>query len=248
MKRIQFYLTPSEGKRLIGKAVAALTDIQTAVKEHTVVVVAGTTNAPVAYELLKLIGDTEGFSYQNFFRGMTVPPGTELRSDFIGDVIIRKGKWLRGKTIFDVEDELGRNDIILKGANAVNLHDREAGVLIGNSKVGTALPIISAVCGRRSKLYVPVGLEKRVDQKISVLSAIVNDSESEGMRLLPLPGEIITELDAVSILSDAKPALIGGGGVLGAEGGAYYMAEGTENELASLRQILKTVKNEKDFW
>lgn len=249
MKRIQFYLTPSEGKRLIGKAAAILPDIQTAVKEHTVVVISGTTNAPVAYELLKLIGDdTERFSHCNFFRGITVPPGTDLKSDFIGDVVIQKGKWLYGKTIFDVEDELGKDDIILKGANAVNLCDKEAGVLLGNPKVGTALPIITAVYGQRAKLYVPVGTEKRVDLKISDLAAIVNDRESEGLRLLPLPGEIITELDAVSILSGTKPVLIGGGGVLGAEGGSYYMAEGTDEELDVLRTILRSVRQDKNFW
>ena len=61
MRRIQFYLTPAAGKALIGKAVAALPDVQKAVAEHMVVVVAGTTNAPVAYELLKSIGEQEGF-------------------------------------------------------------------------------------------------------------------------------------------------------------------------------------------
>ncbi len=244
MKRIQFYLTPSAGKQLIAKAVSALPDIKTALKEHTVVVIAGTTNAAIAYELLNLIGDTDGFSRGNFFRGMTVPQNTDLRSDFIGDVIIEKGKWLKGKTIFDVAEKLSKGDIILKGGNAVQLEDREAGVLIANPQVGTAYPILSAVYGRRAKLYVPIGTEKRVSGKLSDIAAIVNDRDSEGLRLLPLPGEIITELDAVSILSGAKACLIGGGGVLGAEGGAYYMAEGSDGELTLLRRILDTVKHE----
>ena len=33
MKKIQFYLTPSAGKRLIGKAIAALPDVRKAVEE-----------------------------------------------------------------------------------------------------------------------------------------------------------------------------------------------------------------------
>lgn len=248
MKKIQFYLTPSEGKRLIGKAIATLPDIQSAMKEHTVIVISGTTNAPVAYELLSMIGETERFSHRNFFRGMTVPSGTELKSEFIGDVVIQKGKWLYGKTVFDMEEELGKDDIIIKGANAVHLGDREAGVLLGNPKVGTALPIITAVYGRRAKLYVPVGCEKRVNERISVLADIVNDKESEGLRLLPLPGEVITELDAISMLTHAGAIVIGGGGVLGAEGGVYYMAEGTDEDLDSLCSIIKTVKEEKTFW
>ena len=121
MKRIQFYLTPAAGKALIGKAVAALPDVQAAVKEHMVVVVAGTTNAPVAYELLKSIGAQEGFAAKNFFRGLTVPAGTNTKSEFLGDVVIRKGEWLKGKTLYDVADEMGKGDIYFKGANAVNL-------------------------------------------------------------------------------------------------------------------------------
>lgn len=249
MRKIQFYLTPSEGKILIGKAIAALPDVQTAMKENTVVVIAGTTNAPLAYELLKMIGDTDGFSHRDFIRGVTVPRGVTLKTDFIGDVVIQKGKWLKGKTIPEIENELTQKDVVFKGANAVNLEDKEAAVLIGNDKVGTALPIISAVYGRRTKLYIPVGTEKRVGAKISQLAALVNDRESEGLRLLPLPGEVITELEAVSILSKAKATLVSGGGVLGAEGGAYYMAEGTSEQLDALQQVLDTVRSEKDlFW
>ena len=248
MKKIQFYLTPSEGKRLIGKAMAALPDIRKAIEENTVLVVAGTTNAPVAYELLKLIGETEGFSHLNYYRGMTVPAGTSLKGEFMGDVVIQKGKWLRGKTIFDVADDMKNGDIIIKGANAVNVQDREAGVLLGHPKAGTALPILSAVHGRRTKLYIPVGLEKRVDAKISELTRLVNDGESEGLRMLPLSGEIITETEAFQILCGVKTVMIASGGVLGAEGGIYFMAEGTEEELEKCRELVRDVKNDRSFW
>jgi len=248
MKRIQFYLTPSQGKRLIGKAIAVLPDVQEALKEKTVVVVAGTTNAPVAYELLKQIGQLDGFSHRNFYRGMTVPPGTDIKTDFIGDVVIQKGQWIKGKTVYDVEAELGRGDILFKGANAVNLEEKTAGVLLGNPQIGTVMPISTAVYGRRAKLYVPVGTEKRVSGKISDLAGLVNDPDSEGLRLYPLPGQIVTELDAISILSGAKPTLIASGGTLGAEGGCYYMAEGTADALDTLRNYLKTLKEEPFFW
>lgn len=247
MRRIQFYLTPAAGKALIGKAVAALPDVRKAVKENMVVVVAGTTNAPVAYELLKSIGAEAGFSAKNFFRGVTVPAGTSVKPDFIGDVVIRKGEWLKGKTLYDVADEMGKGDVYFKGANAVNLSDGEAGVLLGNPVAGTVIPIFTAVYGKRTKLYIPAGVEKRVDAPISKLVDLINDGESEGLRMAPLPGEIVTELEAIRILSGAHAALIGSGGVLGAEGGAYFMAEGTEEELSNLKKILDEVKKEPLF-
>lgn len=248
MKKIQFYLTPSEGKRLIAKGIASLPQIKKAMQEHTVAIISGTTNAPIAYALLRLIGQESEFNHRNFFRGLTVPAGTDVKSEFMGDVIIQKGKWLQGKTIFDVENDLGKDDIILKGANAVNLTDKEAAVLIGNPKVGTSLPILNAVYGRRAKLYVPVGVEKRVDESISALADFVNAPDAEGLRLLPLPGEVFTELEAISSLTGAEAVVIAGGGVLGAEGGAYYMATGTEEALILLKDILKTVKADKSFW
>jgi len=247
MKKIQFCLTPSAGKHLIAKAISLMPDVLTALKERTVVVIAGTTNAPVAYELLRIIGDTEGFSAKNFFRGLTVPEHTSVKSDFIGDVVIEKGKWLRGKTIFDVAGSLSSGDIIFKGGNALNIADKEAGVLIGNPKVGTAYPIISAVYGRRAKLYVPIGCEKAVNDRISSIASLVNDSNSEGLRFLPLPGETITELDAMHIISGAKAYLIGGGGVLGAEGCSYFVAEGSDKELEALRNAVNEVKNEAPY-
>lgn len=248
MKKIQFYLTPSEGKRLIGKAIAALPDVRKAVEENTVLVVSGTTNAPVAYELLKLIGETEGFSHLNFYRGITVPAGTSLQGEFMGDVVIQKGKWLRGKTIFDVADDMKNGDIIFKGANAVNLQDREAGVLLGHPKAGTALPILSAVHGRRTGLYIPVGVEKRVDGKISELTRLVNDSESEGLRMLPLTGEIFTEIEALEVLCGVKATPVASGGVMGAEGGIYFMAEGTEENLEKCKKLIHDVRSDKSFW
>jgi len=248
MKRVQFYLTPSEGKRLIGKAVACLPDVEEALQNHTVVVAAGTTNGPVAYELLKKIGDTEGFSHKDFIRGTTVPPGVSLKPDFIGDVVIEKGKWVRGKTIFDAEPDLGKGDVIMKGANAVNLPDGEAGVLMANPTTGTVMPISAAVYGRRAKLYVPVGVEKRVDARMSDIASILNDPETPGLRLYPLPGEVVTELEAVTILTGADAMLVSAGGVMGAEGGAYFLAEGEEDEIEKLNEIVRELKKEKLFW
>ncbi len=247
MRKMQFYLTPAQGKKLIAKAVASLPEMKKTLQQHTIAVVAGTTNAPVAYELLKLVGQENAFDPKSFFRGVTVPRGKAPEGDFSGDVIIQKGKWLKGCTIFDIADSLTDQDIIFKGANAVNLEKKEAGVVLGNPTVGTAQPILTAVYGRRVKLYVPVGVEKRVSGRISKLAGLVNAPDGTGLRLLPLPGEVITELEAVELLTGLKPVLFAGGGILGAEGGCYYLAEGEENVLDHLRQLLQELEEMPNF-
>ena len=49
-------------------------------------------------------------------------------------------------------------DVILKGANALDVGARRAAVLIGNPDGGIAGAVVPAVVGRRVRLIVPVGL------------------------------------------------------------------------------------------
>jgi len=73
----------------------------------------------VAEEVLRVLGQEDGFSRAGFRRGVTTAPGTKAANiDFPGDVVISDGKWLPGQTIFDVSDNLKPGDIVLKGANA----------------------------------------------------------------------------------------------------------------------------------
>ena len=61
-------------------------------------------------------------------RGVILPPGRTTKegrladeSGFPGDVVIEKGVWQKGKSIFDVADGLAEGDMILKGANALGV-------------------------------------------------------------------------------------------------------------------------------
>lgn len=252
---IQCVITPAAGKRLIAQAVVHHHAIQSALKDKTVVVVAGTTNGYVAEALLHAIGETEGFSRRRFFRGITTPPGMAKTGDgrlpdesrFPGDVIIVKGKWVRAKTLFDVVDNLTEGDVILKGANAVDLARRQAGILIGHPKGGTILAALQAVVGRRVRLILPAGLEKRVSSDLHSLSARLNVPGAQGNRLLPVPGEVLTEIDALQILTGAAAELMAGGGVLGAEGAVWLFVTGSPEQEQSAKAILTSVEDEPLF-
>ena len=125
----QVVLTVAAGKRLIARAVAAHPATQAALRTGTIVIIAGTTNGYFAEEVLALTGQSKGFSRRRFFRGITLPPympATETgrlpdETGFPGDVVIVKGEWRQGKTIFDVVDDLKEGDVILKGANSLDL-------------------------------------------------------------------------------------------------------------------------------
>ena len=240
MKQIPILMTPEQGKALIAKAIASLPEVEEALEQGTIVVIAGTTNRYVARELLKKIGVEDELPL--FYRGATVPRGAKLpASGNVYDVVIQKGQRVEGKTIFDMAPEMGVGDIIFKGANAVNLSAGEAGVLVGNPKLGTTLPLTEAVYGRRVKSIIPVGVEKRVELPINTLCALSTEAESGGPRLAPLPGEVFTEQEAISVLYEIEAEIFAAGGILGAEGAVYFLCSGDEEEIRRLEADLKAL-------
>lgn len=249
----QFVITPAAGKRLIARAVVARPDVREAMRSGTVVIVAGTTNGYVAEELLRLTGQSDGFTRRGFFRGITLPPWKETTEtgripderDFPGDVVVTRGEWRRGMTLFDVVDDLSEGDLIIKGANALDLKRRQAAVLIGHPKGGTIVAALQAAAGRRVGLLVPVGLEKRVDSDLIDLSRRLNAPGSRGLRLLPVPGEIITEIDAIRILTGAEAEIMAAGGVCGAEGCVWFYVHGDGEEAAS--ELIRSIASEPAF-
>ncbi|MFP3937652.1 MAG: hypothetical protein ACLFVW_04860 [Phycisphaerae bacterium] len=240
----QYVITPAAGKRLIAKALARHPDVTATLQSGTLVIVAGTTNAYVAQEVLGALGEADGFSPKGFRRGVVSPPGVKPGGgEFGGDVVIRDGKWLKGKQIFDVADDLGRDDLILKGANALDTRGRPA-VLIGHPQAGTAAAVIAAVAGRGTKLIVPVGLEKRIFEDVDVLAAEIDPGRHEGPALLPLPGVAFTEFEAVEVLTGACLRLLAAGGVHGAEGALWVGVEGDDRELAQADTLLRETGKE----
>ena len=252
---MQYVVTPAAGKRLIGKAVAKRLADEKALRSGTVVIVAGTTNGYVAEETLAGLGQAEDFSRQRFFRGITLPPASETTdegrlpddAEFPGDVVLVNGEWQRGKTVFDVSETMKKGDVIVKGANAVNVERGQAGVLIGHPQGGTIVAALQASIGRRVRLILPVGLEKRVSSDLNALATRLNVPGVGGPRLLPAPGEIVTEIEALSILTGARAELVAAGGVGGAEGAVWLAVTGTDEQERAAKSLMDSVTHEGPF-
>jgi hypothetical protein len=251
----QFLITPSAGKCLIAKALANHPTILSALKNGTLVIVAGTTNGYIAEEILKTHKISNDFSRKHFFRGITLPPNKTVtvegrlanESKFPGDVVITKGVWQKGKTIADVVETLKEGDVILKGANALDLERKQAAILIGHPKAGTIGLALPAVLGRRVKLIIPVGLEKRINGDLYALAEKLNEPGAGGYRLLPVPGQVFTELNAVNFLTGANAELISAGGVCGAEGSCWLAVTGTKEQEDVAEKIFASAAYEQPF-
>jgi hypothetical protein len=232
------------GKRLIGKGMAQHPAIKRVLAKGTLVIIAGTTNGYVAEEILATLGQAEGFSRVGFRRGMTIAPGAEsLKAELAGDVVILDGVWQKGQTIFDVAESLVAGDVILKGANAFDAR-RQAAVQIAHPQGGTITTALAAVVGRRVQLIVPVGLEKRVLEDVNVLAQRCLSLDAQGPRLLPIPGELFTEIDAIKLLTGAEACLIAAGGVYGAEGASWLGLSGSDTQIQAAADLVKFVANE----
>lgn len=251
----QYVITPAAGKRLIGKALAVYLSEQPALQSGTIVIIAGTTNGVIAEELLYKIGQAQDFTRRGFIRSITLPPMQKISASgrlpdenkFPGDVVITNGIWQKGKTIFDVVDDLKEGDIILKGANALDLGRRQAAILIAHPKAGTIGAALQAVAGRRVRLILPVGLEKRVFDDLQELAQLLNTPGGRGNRLLPVPGEIFTEFEAITMLTGAQARLVAAGGICGAEGCVWLAISGEARQEQAADELIKSVAAEPPF-
>jgi len=161
--------------------------------------------------------------------------------------VIAKGIWQKGKSIFDVADGMKEGDVILKGANALDLACRQAAVLIGHPQGGTTSAALQASAGRRVRLILPVGLEKRIPGDLMGLASRLNLPGQSGFRLLPVPGEVFTEIDAIRLMTGAEAEIIATGGISGAEGSVWLAVEGDEEEVERAEELLRKVWQEREF-
>jgi len=240
----QFCVTTAMGKRLIGRAMVEHPDVVRVLQKGTLCVIAGTTNGYVAEEVLASVGQGDGFSRVGFRRGLTIAPGAKAASArFPGDVVLVNGEWQRGTTIYDVAESLEEGDVVLKGANAFDRRGHPA-VQIGHPQGGTILEALAALVGRRVRLIVPVGLEKRVPGDILDLARLCNAPGASGPRLLPFAGETFTEIDAMRLLSGARATVLAAGGTYGAEGSVWLGISGSLAEIEAASQIIRSVTGE----
>ena len=245
VKTYTFQLTVAMGKRLIAKGLMANPAVREAMMNHRLLIVAGTTNGYVAEEALKALGDTAPFDKRTFRRGITVAPGARVtpgQAEF--DLLIDHGKAYFDRDVFAIAPELGPDDMIMKGANALYLAGSEAGVLIGHPQGGTLIPITAAAIGRRVQLMVPIGVEKRVERPILELARQANPGSGDGPRLAPIPGTPYTEIDAFYELFSVYPEILAAGGAMGAEGAVYFMISGTEEKIDQIKALVRELHDE----
>lgn len=244
-------LTPSESKRIIGKAVASMDIVKHALKEGSVVIGVGSTNAFVAEEITGRKIDKEHYS-----SGIITPRGWGVTN------IAKKqdSLWIKHGEVSSIQraewpkicDQLGSRDVYIKGANAID-QQHNAAVVTADPNGGSLNPALwRAAKERELNVVVPVGLEKTIPYSIPELIKKLGDGRVEAWkqmgipvyRIFLIPGRVITEIEAFRILANTSATPIASGGIGGAEGSVTLLIEGTKEQVKEAWDIANRVKGE----
>ncbi len=245
---VTFSLTVAEGKRLIAKGLARLPQVERAMAEGIVVITRSTTSGYVLEELLG-----ESVDRSSFVTGRTLPAGHPERGEMLSadmpEAVLRAGVRDEHYDEGALVDELSAGDVIVKSPNALDYRRGVVGYLIGAPTGGTVGKYLGPAHGKHLHFVAPCGLEKQVASDLVQASRLMAEAgeKGEGPALWTTPAQIVTELDAIELLTGAGAMQVAAGGVMGAEGAVWITAFGTEAEIAAVNAHVEEVHGEPDM-
>lgn len=231
-------LTVAESKRLIAKGVASMGIVKKALVEGMVAIGRGTTNGRIVEEILGEKIDRGGY-----IAGRVLPPKKPrgaITSASVPDIVLKNGQKVEGLSVVDSVTQMKQGDVYIKGCNALNYQQKMCGILIGNPMGGT-ISALGAVVSRKVHLIIPVGLEKNVYGDINELSMKSREDDEfigGAPSLMPITGNIVTEIEALEVLANVKAVQVAAGGVVGAEGAVWLIMEGEKAQLETALKII----------
>ncbi|MFH1567275.1 MAG: hypothetical protein ABIL09_04685 [Gemmatimonadota bacterium] len=241
-----FAFTPAESKRLIAKGVARSEPVREALEKAYVVIPGGTTNGFVVQELTGLDVKPEAYTAGTSVQGvLCVTPAAQRDSRI--PVVLYKGAVVK-KTPVEAFQDFHRETVVIKGANAVDPAGN-VGVITSGFDGGTVAATIGYMTSTGMRYVFPVGLEKlvaSVPEAARWLGSKTMDyamGATFGMYCLS-NGVVITEVQALQILSAVEACHVASGGIGGSEGAVTIAVQGTESAVRRAIDLAESVKGE----
>jgi hypothetical protein len=251
--------TVAESKRLIAKAVVQMPIVKNALANGMVVIIKGTTNAYVAEEITG-----QKVSHAAYVTGRVEPEkGAKILPEVkpVPHIVLEKGKVVE-LSLPDAMKKLKAGDVVMKGANALDYKNKVAAVNILDPAGGTTGITMPFIVARKAHLVIPVGLDKLVAGDIVDLTLKMREPIESlpvpGTSATPFPGyiipsmwiltgEIVTELEAIKILTGATAFHANSGGVSGAEGAVWIVFRGTQDQVKKAFDLVKSIQGEPPY-
>lgn len=246
MYKAQVTVTVPAGKRLIARAIAALPDVKKALVEGKILLKGGTTVSAVAEEL---IGSPLRISGRITARG-TVSGDKDL-SSFPHSILLHDGEVENvDKKLAETVAGMGSSDIAICGANLVDVQKRAA-MMAGSPLGGAPGQVVSTLEAEGITTYIAAGLEKfapcfREEAIRACGRKRIDTAMGMAVGLIPIPGCLISELEALSILADVESCIIGRGGVRDGEGSTTFVISGEKTEVLKIVEMISSLKDVKE--
>lgn len=243
--KAQITLTVSESKRLIAKAVKEHPLVNEALEKGVVAIGLGSTNACIVEEILG-----KEIEKERYVAGLVDKLGTCVvpSKQRLKAVVLEKGEVIE-ETLDSVVRRMKNTDVFIKGANALDM-DGIAGVMMASLTGGTIAQVLGVIKARGVKLLIPVGLEKLVPHSIEEVSKIAGIYEMDysagvPVGVMPMSGEVLTEIEAFELLAGVSVYVIGSGSIGGQSGVITMILDGEDAEVKKAVQIVEEIKGEK---
>jgi hypothetical protein len=246
----QVNLTPTESKKLMAMAIARMDQVKRANQDGMVVIHPSSSTYFLTEELTG-----ENPKYDNWVCGSIIPKGLCVEMGIMSSapprdenkpvdpggfpfqVVVKGGKASTGQPLASLLDQMGPQDVYVKGVNAVDM-DRNVGVLIGHhSGGGTIGKVLAAQRKKAFSIIWVAGLEKLIPTPVDEAMKALRRPKIEyamGMVAGMVPvkgGTVISEPEAFKILAGCAAIPVAGGGIGGAEGSVTLILEGSNEEV-----------------
>jgi len=240
-------LLPRESKRLLAKAVLELPEVKRVLNDGWFVVSRGVTPAYLLEELTGQAAD-KGNSTAGIVTGGRL--ASVIEEDRLGPWVFKDGK-LSETPAPAALGQFKASDVSIKGANAVD-PEGNIGVLAADAAGGTVGGIWGTLTARGAHWVAPVSLERLVPSVIEAARMCGNHlwdlTMGQSAGLMPVVNAlVVTEIQAIELLTGAKATHVASGGVAGSEGAVVLSLTGEESVVRSAFEMLESIKGEEQF-
>jgi hypothetical protein len=243
---IQITLTSSAGKRIIARGIKNLPEVQRVRKSGKILLKGGTTVSAVCEELcgkpMKISGmiTPKGTLTSRFKHESSLPHSLILHRNKIIPLDCREA-WEKETALLTPED------LVITGANAFDSFGN-ALMMAATYNGGSSLPYFQTLLIEGVPFLIAVGLEKLAPGNLAKVIPLagrrkVDFSYGAAVGLVPLFGNLFTEVEALESLARLKAWVIGKGGMHGAEGSTTFLIEGPSREVLKIDKLYQGVRD-----
>lgn len=240
-------LLPRESKRLLARAVLQMPEVKRVLEDGWFVVSRGVTPAYILEELTGQAADKGNSTAGIVTSGRLA---SVIEEDRLGPWVFKDGD-LSETPAPQALGQFRARDVSIKGANAVD-HNGNIGVLAADGAGGTVGGIWGTLTARGSHWLAPVSLERLVPDVIEAARVCGNHlwdlTMGQAAGLMPIVNaQVVTEIQALEILTGVTATHVASGGVAGSEGAVILSLSGEESVVREAFALLEGIKGEEQF-